>query len=612
MKKDILKIILSVITTIVGLLFFSNLKTIQLILLIISYIIIAYDIVFKAVRNIIHGDIFNENFLMTIASIGAFLIGEHSEGIAVMVFYQIGELFQMRAVDKSRKSISSLMEICPDKGTVLREGEYLTIDAEEICVGETIVIKPGERIPLDCKIINGKTSIDTSPITGESVPKRASTGDEILSGCINESAVITAEVTKEFSESTASKILELVENASSRKSKSEKFITRFARYYTPIVVLSALFIAIIPPLFSNTFTYTKQLYIALSFLVASCPCALVISVPLAFFGGLGKSAKDGILIKGSNYLEALAHTEIAIFDKTGTLTKGVFEVDKICPENISQDELLKIAAHCEYFSQHPIALSIKRAYNKQINENLINSMEEIPSHGICAEFSGEKYYAGNLRLMKRVGINISDSDANGTVIYFSRENEYLGYIIISDQIKGDSKKAICDLKKSGVKKTIMLTGDTLKNAQHISEQLGIDEVFADLLPIDKLKIAEQLISQTTKNGKVVFVGDGINDTPVLARADVGIAMGALGTDAAIESADIVIMTDEPSKLSHAINLSKYTLSIVKQNIIFSLFIKISVLILCALSVTSMWAAVFADVGVSVLAILNSIRILKKL
>lgn len=611
MKKTIFRIVLSAILTILSVILFKNIKSLQLLLLIISYFVIGYDIVIKSLRNILHGNIFDENFLMSISSIGAFFISEYTEGVCVMLFYQIGELFQKYAVDKSRKSVSALMEICPDHATVVRNNQHKILDCEEILIGETILIKPGERIPLDCLVTNGETTVDTSSITGESLPKHVSIGDELLSGYINESHAIFAQVTKKFSESTATKILELVENASSKKAKSENFITKFARFYTPSVVILALLIALLPPLFSASFTFSKQIYIALSFLVASCPCALVISVPLSFFSGIGAAAKRGILVKGSNYIEALAHTKIVAFDKTGTLTKGKFCVQTVSPVSISPDSLLEIAALCEAYSEHPIAKSIKNAYGKKVDTSLIKSFREISGYGVCMELNTEKFYAGNNKLMRQVGFNIPKITENCSVVYICNEKEYLGHITISDEIKEDSKSAICELKKTGIFKTVMLTGDISQTAHQISQSLNIDEVHSELLPSDKLNMIEQLLSQTRKNGKVVFVGDGINDTPVLARADIGVAMGRFGQDAAIDVADIILITDEPSKLSEAIRLSKFTLRIVKENIIFSLFIKGLILLTCLLSLSTMQAAVFADVGVSVIAILNSIRILYK-
>ena len=611
MKKNIFAIALSFSLTVLSIVFLKNAKPVQLFVLIISYIVAGYSTVIKSLRNIFRGNIFDENFLMTISSVGAFIIGNPYEGVAVMLFFRIGELFQKHAVNKSRKSISSLMDICPDHATVLRNDQYQIVDCEQINIGETILIKPGERVPLDCIIINGETTVDTSAITGEAIPRLVSCGDNILSGFINESRVIFAQVTKEFGESTASKILELIENASMKKSRSENFITKFSRFYTPLVVLLALIIALVPPLFSDSFTFSKQIYIALSFLVASCPCALVISVPLSFFAGIGSAARRGILVKGSNCLESLSRTKVVAFDKTGTLTKGVFSVQNISPVSVTRESLLEIAAFCEYYSEHPIAKSIKKAYKKDLNAELISSFEEIPGYGVRVELCNKLFYAGNKKLMKMAGFDIKDTSAGACAVHICSEKEYLGYITISDEIKEDSKSAICQLKQLGITKTVMLTGDISETAHDIALKLSIDEVYSRLLPLDKLKITEQLLSQCKKNEKLIFIGDGINDTPVLSRADIGIAMGALGQDAAIDAADIVIMTDEPSKVPEAIRLSKYTLKIVKENIIFSLFVKGLILLLSSLSLASMWAAVFADVGVSVIAILNAIRILRK-
>lgn len=611
MKKDIIKIIVSTVICVISLLLFNNMPAVKLCFLITSYLIVAYEILFMAFKNICRGDVFNENFLMSVASIGAFIIGEYFEGIAVMIFYTVGELFQNLAVERSRKSISSLMEICPDFATVIRNDEQLSVLCEEVSVGETIVIKPGERIPLDSIVKSGTTTVDTSSITGESVPVYMAEGDKILSGCINTGSVIKAQVIKNYGESTASKILELVENAQSKKAKSEAFITKFARYYTPFVVFSALIMGIVPPLISSAFTFSEQIYKALSFLVASCPCALVISVPLSFFGGMGNAARKGILIKGGNYLEALAHTKVAIFDKTGTLTHGKFEVSEIYSQSLSDEDLLEIAAYCEYYSTHPIATSIKSAYEKDIKADLIDSMEELSGSGICAVINNKKFYAGNKKLMDKMGYSEFCTDTKATIVYLCSEKEFLGYIVISDKIKEDSIDAISSLKKLGVSKTVMLTGDSSAIAESVGNQLGIDEIYSELMPQDKLSKTEEILGRVSRGDKLLYVGDGINDTPVLSRADIGIAMGTLGTDAAIDIADVVIMKDEPSKVAEAVKISKYTLKIVKQNIIFSLFVKISILILCSFSIANMWAAVFADVGVSVLAVLNAARVLKK-
>ena len=547
---------------------------------------------------------------MSVATIGAFAIGEYPEAVAVMLFYQIGELFQSYAVDKSRKSIASLMDIRPDYANVYREGNIETVNPEEVKIGETIVIKPGEKIPLDGKIIEGKTTLDTKALTGESLPREVSEGDEVLSGCINLNGMIKIEVTKEFGESTVSKILDLVENASSKKSKSENFITKFAKYYTPAVVIIALILAIVPPLVIQGATFSDWIYRALSFLVVSCPCALVISIPLSFFGGIGGASKKGILIKGSNYLEALSNTEIAVFDKTGTLTKGVFEVQEVKPVDISNEELLKIAAYAENYSNHPISKSIKQAYNKPIDENEIINSEELSGLGIVAKIGEKNVLVGNEKLMQEKQIEFEKCNKIGTIIYIAINGKYTGYILIADKIKEDAKQTIEELKKNDIKQTIMLTGDKKEVGESVAKEVGIDKVYTELLPTDKVQKVEELLKTKSPKGKLVFVGDGINDAPVLTLADIGIAMGGLGADSAIEAADIVIMTDEPSKIIKAIKLSKKTMRIVKENIVFAIFIKILVLVLTAFGLSTMWEAVFADVGVSIIAIINALRVLK--
>lgn len=578
----------------------------------VCYAIIGWDIVWKAVRNILHGQVFDENFLMTVATIGAMCLGEYSEGVAVMLFYQVGELFQSYAVSKSRRSIAGLMDIRPDYANVIRDGNIEQVDPEEIAIGETILVKPGERIPLDGVIIEGNTTLDTSALTGESMPREAGAGADVISGCINQSGTIRVTVSKEYGESTVARILDLVENASSKKSKSENFITRFAKYYTPAVVIAAVVLAVLPPIILGG-GFAMWIQRALTFLVISCPCALVISVPLSFFGGIGGASKCGVLVKGSNYLEALAHTETVVFDKTGTLTKGSFAVTGIYPcENreITREELLELAAYAENDSSHPISRSIKNAYGKIIDISKIGSVTEIAGRGLSVEVDGSTVLAGNEKLMKQSHIDFKPVEETGTVVYLAKDGVYLGALLIEDEIKEDSAQAIRSLKECGVKKTVMLTGDSRKVAQKVASKLGLDEVYAELLPADKVARMESLMKKTGEKGKLAFVGDGINDAPVLARADIGIAMGGLGSDAAIEAADIVIMTDEPSKIATAIAISEKTLRIVHQNIVFALGVKAVVLLLGALGFASMWAAVFADVGVSVIAILNAIRALR--
>ncbi len=609
MKKRTRKIIIALILFIISLAIpFTN-EWINKIIYIISYLIVGLDIVIKAIRNIFRGKVFDENFLMTIATIGAFGIGEFPEAVAVMLFYQVGELFQSYAVDKSRKSIASLMDIRPDFANVKRNNEILKVNPNEVIIGETIIVKPGEKIPLDGKVIDGKSMIDTSALTGESIPREVKLGDEVLSGCINQNGLLTIKVTKEFGESTVSKILDLVENASSKKSKSENFISKFAKYYTPIVVIIAVILAIIPPIIIKDANFTEWLYRALTFLVVSCPCALVISIPLGFFGGIGGASKMGILVKGSNYLEALAQTEIAVFDKTGTLTQGVFEVQKVETVEISKEELLRITAHAESYSNHPISLSVKKAYGKELDSSIITETQELSGLGIATKVEGKSILVGNDKLMKEKNIQYTKCNDIGTVLYVAIENKFSGYILIADQIKNDSEKAIKELKKNNIKKTIMLTGDRKEVGEDIAKKLGLDEVYTELLPDGKVNKVEELLKEKSPKGKLAFVGDGINDAPVLALADIGIAMGGLGADSAIEAADIVIMTDEPSKLINAIKISKKTMRIVKENIIFAIGIKIAVLILTAIGLSTMWEAVFADVGVSIIAILNSLRVL---
>ena len=596
MKKKTIKIVIALILFIFAMVVKFENELINKGIFIISYIIVGFEILRKAVRNIFRGKVFDENFLMSVATIGAFGIGEFPEAVAVMLFYQIGELFQSYAVDKSRKSIASLMDIRPDYANIYRDEKIEKVNPEEVKIGDTIIVKPGEKIPLDGTIIEGTTTLDTKALTGESLPREAKEGDKVLSGCINLNGVIKIKVEKEYGESTVSKILDLVENASSKKSKSENFITKFAKYYTPIVVIIAFVLAIIPPLIISGATFSDWIYRALSFLVVSCPCALVISIPLSFFGGIGGASKMGVLIKGSNYLEALSNTEIAVFDKTGTLTKGVFEVQK---------ELLKIAAYAENYSNHPISKSIKQAYKKEIDEKQIKNYEELSGLGISTKINNQEVLVGNEKLMQEKGIDFEKCADIGTILYVAKEGKYVGYILIADEIKNDSKQTIEELKKNGVKQTVMLTGDKKEVGESVAKEIGIDKVYTELLP----KVEELLKTKTAK-GKLAFVGDGINDAPVLALADIGIAMGGLGADSAIEAADVVIMTDEPSKIIRSIKLSKKTMRIVKENIVFAIAIKVLVLILAAFGLSTMWEAVFADVGVSIIAIINALRALK--
>ena len=609
MTKRLWRIIIGAAVLATAVLLSLNNEWLQIAFFIISYIIVGGDVVKRAVKNIFKGQVFDENFLMSIATIGAFFIGEYPEGVAVMLFYQVGELFQSYAVGKSRKSIASLMDIRPDYANVKKGDELVKVDPDEVQIGDIIVIKAGEKIPLDGKVIEGSSMIDTSALTGESVPREVEVGSDILSGCININGVITAEVTKEFGESTVSKILDLVENASSKKSNSEQFITKFARYYTPVVVIIAVFLAIIPPLVIDGATFSDWIYRALAFLVVSCPCALVISIPLSFFGGIGGASKKGVLVKGSNYLESLAETEIVVFDKTGTLTKGVFNVQEIHPEGVSKEELLELTAHAESYSNHPISLSLKRAYSKEIDNGRISDVEEISGHGVIATVDGKKVMAGNIKLMKMMDIPYFKGELIGTIVHVAVNNKYIGYIVIADEVKEDSAQAIKELKAAKIKQTVMLTGDNKSIGSKVAKELGLDKVYAELLPADKVEKLEELFSQKSKKGKLAFVGDGINDAPVLARADIGIAMGGLGSDAAIEASDVVIMTDEPSKIATTMKISKKTLKIAHQNIVFAIGIKIIVLILSAFGITTMWAAIFADVGVTIIAVLNAFRAL---
>lgn len=563
----------------------------------------------KAVTNILHGQVFDENFLMTIATIGALILGEHSEGVAVMLFYQVGEWFQSYAVSKSRRSITSLMDIRPDYANIEQDGKLVQVDPDEVQIGSTIIVKPGERIPLDGTIIKGSSALDTSALTGESMPREVEPGMEVISGCINQTGILTIRTTKEFGESTVAKILDLVENASDKKGRIENFITRFARYYTPAVVFAALALATLPPIITGQ-AFSIWIYRALTFLVISCPCALVISIPLSFFGGIGGASKIGVLVKGSNYLEALAHAEMVVFDKTGTLTKGSFAVSEIHSNGMKDHQLLELAAYAEDYSNHPISLSIKNAYGKKIDNTRITDVQEIAGHGVQALIDGKTVLAGNAKLMIREHIKYTACPSVGTVVYVACNGKYAGCIVIEDEIKADAPAAIRSLKSAGIRRTVMLTGDADAVGKKVANRLGLDQAYTELLPADKVDRVEDLLKQKSEKGTLVFVGDGINDAPVLARADIGIAMGGLGSDAAIEAADVVLMTDEPSKIATVMRIARKTIRIANQNIVFALGIKFLVLILGAFGYANMWAAVFADVGVSVIAILNAIRAMR--
>lgn len=589
---------------------FSFPNIVELILYLISYLLVGGEVLLKSARNISKGQVFDENFLMSIATIGAFAIGEYPEGVAVMLFYQIGEFFQDVAVNRSRKSITALMDIRPDFANLKIGDETKRVSPEEVSVGSLVVVKPGERVPLDGKVLEGSSMVDTSALTGESVPRDVNEGDNVLGGFINKNGLLTIEVTKEFEESTVAKILDLVQNASSRKAPTENFITKFARYYTPIVVYTALALAFIPPIILEGASFADWLYRALIFLVVSCPCALVISIPLGFFGGIGGASKNGILIKGSNYLEALNNVDTVVFDKTGTLTKGVFKVTEIKPAaGLKEDELLEYAAYAESYSNHPIAVSILKAYERAIDKSIVKDYKEISGHGTIVVIDEHVVMAGNSKLMEKEAVEYERPDAAGTVVHIALDKKYLGYIVISDELKDDSKQALQNLKNVGVRKTVMLTGDIRAVADKAGKDLGVDIVHAELLPDKKVEKLEELDTKKAAKSKLVFVGDGINDAPVLARADIGIAMGGLGSDAAIEAADVVIMTDEPSKIVSAIKIAKRTRKIVWQNILFALGIKVLVLILGAFGYATMWEAVFADVGVALIAVLNSMRVM---
>ncbi|MBQ6949730.1 MAG: cadmium-translocating P-type ATPase [Firmicutes bacterium] len=609
-KRELKKILWAVAFLVIAILLPVP-KPWNLLLYLIPYGIVGQNVLKTAARNIRRGQVFDENFLMGIATIGAFLVGEYTEGVAVMVFYQVGELFQSVAVGKSRQSIADLMDICPDSANIEVDGQIETVDPEEVTVGQEIVIRPGERIPLDGVVVGGESMIDTSALTGESVPRKAASGSEVLSGCINQTGRLTVRVTKEFGESTVTKILELVENAASQKAPMENFITRFARYYTPAVVFAALAVAIFPPLLMEGAKFADWGYRALTFLVISCPCALVISVPMGFFGGIGAASKHGVLVKGSNYLEALSHAEIAVFDKTGTLTKGTFRVTEIqAKSGVTEDDVLHMAALAEASSNHPIALSILGAYGAPVHQEDVSAVEEISGHGVKVTALGREILAGNLRLMAKCGVECDEADTIGTAVYVAVDGGWIGTILISDEIKEGAEAALKELKRSGLKKTVMLTGDNEGAALKVAERVGIDQVFAQLLPGDKVSRVQELMKSASEKGKLLYCGDGINDAPVLAMSDIGVAMGALGSDAAIEAADVVLIDDKLEKLPEAMKVARGTMTIVKQNIVFALGVKGLVMILGALGYANMWLAVFADVGVAVIAILNSMRALK--
>lgn len=608
-KKLLVKIIAALLLFVVAI-FCDDLKIVQAALFLLSYFLVGWPILQKAVKNLFYGQVFDENFLMAIATVGAFALGEYSEGVAVMLFYQIGEFFQNYAVNKSRKSISGLMDIRPDYANLTKGKKVERVAPEEVKPGDVIMVTSGEKIPLDGEVVRGNSLVDTSAITGEAVPREVSVGDDVVSGCVNLSGVLYIKVSREFGQSTVAKILDLVENASSKKAPVEQFITKFARYYTPAVVISAVLIAAVPPLLGSSIGFGGWIYRALTFLVISCPCALVISVPLSFFGGIGAASRNGILVKGSNYLQALAEAGIAVFDKTGTLTRGVFEVAEICAQECSDDELLFWAASAGSFSNHPVSVSIRRAWNRRLEADKVSDFEELSGRGVRAKVEGITVAVGNKRLMAEEKTAVPEVSGGGTVVFVARGGRCAGWIRIADELKADSAAAITELKQLGIKKTVMLSGDRKASAEETAEKIGIDEVFAELLPAQKVEAVECLLAQKSGNEKLIYTGDGINDAPVLARADIGIAMGGVGSDAAVEAADIVIMTDEPSKIPQAVKISKQTQKIVKQNIVFALGIKFGVLALGVVGMATMWEAVFADVGVSVLAILNSLRTLR--
>lgn len=606
-KKMLLRILFSLVLWVCA--FFLPLEgTWRLLAFLVPYLVIGWDILWKAIRNILHGQVFDENFLMAIATVGAFCIGEYPEAVAVMLFYQVGELFQSYAVGRSRRSIAALMDIRPDYANIERDGKLVQVDPEQIAVGEQIVVKAGEKVPLDGVVLDGSSFIDTAALTGESLPRSVEPGDDVVSGCINQTGLLHIQVTKPFGESTVSKILDLVENAGSNKARAENFITKFAKYYTPCVVIGALLLALIPPLFDMQ--WSRWIGQALIFLVISCPCALVISVPLSFFGGIGGASKCGILVKGGNYMEVLAKTEVVVFDKTGTLTKGVFNVTVIHPDKISQSQLLELAAIAESYSEHPVARSIREAYGQEIDMSRLSDVHELSGRGVCAVIDGRKICVGNDKLMEENGVTWHPCHHVGTTVHVEIDGTYAGHIVISDEIKEDAAQAVRELKKQGVQKTVMLTGDAQAVGESVGKQLGLDEVYTQLLPAGKVERVEVLLQQKSAKGKLAFVGDGINDAPVLSRADVGIAMGAMGSDAAIEAADIVLMDDRPSQIAKAVQISRKTLRIVRQNIIFALTVKAVFLVLGAIGLANMWEAVIADVGVSVIAIINAMRALK--
>ena len=614
LKKELLFFIIGLILFIIAILLFYIFpfpkNYLGMLFFILSYFVVGGEVVWKAIRNMLKGNFFDENFLMSVATIGAFIIGEYPEAVAVMLFYQLGELFQKYAINHSRKSIASLMDIRPDYANVERYGKIVQFDPNDVKVGDIIVVRTGEKIPLDGVIVEGTSYLDTTALTGESVFRKVTVGDQVLSGCINQEGILKVKVTCVFQESTVSKILDLVENVSSRKSTSENFITKFSRYYTPIVVGLAILLAFLPPLFLKNTSFSIWIYRALSFLVVSCPCALVISIPLSFFGGIGAAAKSGILVKGSNYLEDLAKMETVVFDKTGTLTQGVFEVQTIEALEISKAELLKLVAYAEHFSSHPISSSIKKAYGKEIKQNQITNSKELPGLGIISQVNGREILAGNEKLMAKNHIKIQKCHDIGTIVYIAIDKKFVGYIVICDKIKENASGVMKQLKQLGIHRLVMLTGDKLEIGKQVAQELGIDTVCAELLPNEKVIKLQELLNQKTFDKKIGYVGDGINDAPVLTLADVGIAMGGVGSDAAIEAADIVIMTDELVKIVDAVVISRKTLKVVKQNISFSIVIKVLVLFFSALGISTMWWAVFADVGVSILAILNALRLLK--
>lgn len=608
MTSSLIKIISGFILLIIGM-SSDEYSKIRLIAFILGYLVLGLEVLIKAIKNIFVGKVFDENLLMSIATIGAFVLGEYPEGVAVMLFYQIGEIFEHYAENKSKKSIQSLLNIRPDYANLLVDGKPMKVSPEKVKIGDSILIKPGEKCPLDSVVTDGNSSVDMSVLTGESIPKNIVPGDKILSGCINLSGTLIVKVEKEFGESTVSKILDLVQNASSQKAQTENFITRFSRYYTPTVICIAVLIAFIPPIFISSFVLKEWVYKALIFLVISCPCALVISIPLTFFCGIGCASKNGILIKGSNYIEALASAATVVFDKTGTLTKGTFSVTKVKPVGMDRDKFLELAAHAEIYSPHPIALSIKRAYDREVLESKVKDVKELAGYGVKANVNGSEIYLGNKKLMDEIGVECANVKPVGTVNYMSVNGKFAGYMVISDKIKDDTKTAIRGLRKIGIEKIAMLTGDAKIISETLSSDLNLDYVASELLPMDKLKELNLLLEKTDDDGTLIFAGDGINDAPVLAGADIGVAMGALGADAAVETADVVVMDDKPSKIVDAIVISKNTVKITKQNIIFSLGVKFAILLLGFFGLASMWSAVFADVGVSVIAIINSLRAL---